>query len=398
MTDAELRGRLQATQIDNDADAEQRAWEIVRSAYGTAQASRRRRRFRINMPAFACTVAIMAIVLATASAPREALARWIRGVIDFSTQTHPRPVLGGLPGGGRLLVNSPSGPWIVRADGSRGYLGPYTAAAWSPHGLYVVAWRGAELAALDPYGHVQWALSTGAKVTVARWSPDGYRIAYIAGGSLHIVAGDGSDSHRLDSLVDPVAPAWQPRTGQAHRIAFVDHLGDIELRNADTLALHWRIKPVAAPRELLWSPNGTRLLTVAARQLSIYNAAGRLIATETIPSGDTAGSAAFSTGDRVALILHAINQGADGVVLLDANRQGLERAPEAVFTAREQLAGIDWSPNGAWLLTSSPSADQWIFIHVLPPTRLTAISRIAGPFRRNANRAGGPLDLAGWQR
>ena len=282
MTDAELRERLRATQTDADRDAEQRAWQIVRSAYSPAEASSRHHRFRITLPAMACTVAIVAVLLAVASSPRDALARWIRDAIGLSTQPHSRPVLGGLPSGGQLLVNSPAGPWIVHADGSPSYLGPYTAAAWSPHSLYVVAWHRAELAALDPNGRVEWVLTAGAKVTVARWSPDGYRISYIAGRSLDIVAGDGSDSHQLASHVKPVTPAWQPHTGSAHRIAFVDQLGDIELRNADTLALLWRIKPPTPPRQLLWSPDGTRLLAIAARQLSIYNTHGHLIATETI--------------------------------------------------------------------------------------------------------------------
>jgi len=397
MTDAELRERLRATQTDADRDAEQRAWQIVRSAYSPAEASSRHHRFRITLPAMACTVAIVAVLLAVASSPRDALARWIRDAIGLSTQPHSRPVLGGLPSGGQLLVNSPAGPWIVHADGSPSYLGPYTAAAWSPHSLYVVAWHRAELAALDPNGRVEWVLTAGAKVTVARWSPDGYRISYIAGRSLDIVAGDGSDSHQLASHVKPVTPAWQPHTGSAHRIAFVDQLGDIELRNADTLALLWRIKPPTPPRQLLWSPDGTRLLAIAARQLSIYNTHGHLIATETIPSGGTAGPAAFAAGDRIALILHQIDEPADSVVLLDANRQGFKRAPEAVLTAPEYLSGIDWSPNHQWLLASSPSANQWIFIRVLTPTRLNAVSRIANQFRPHGKRTAGPPTLAGWQ-
>lgn len=147
MTEAELRERLRATRIDGHPGAEQRAWEVVRSAYDPAAGSRRRRHWRITVPAVACLVAVVAIVLASASAPRDALARWIRQAIGFSAQPHARPRLAGLPGGGRLLVNSPGGPWIVDADGTRRYLGPYVAAAWSPHSLYVVAWRAAKLAA-----------------------------------------------------------------------------------------------------------------------------------------------------------------------------------------------------------------------------------------------------------
>jgi hypothetical protein len=397
MTEAELRARLRATRIDADPEAEQRAWRVVRSAYNRGAATRRRRHWRITMPAVASLVAVVAIVLASASAPREALGRWIRQAIGISAQPRPRPMLAGLPSGGQLLVNSPAGPWIVHADGSRRYLGRYAAAAWSPHSLYVVAWRGAKLAALDPQAHPHWTLTAAAAVTVARWSPDGYRIAYVAGRALNIVAGDGSDNHLLDPTFGSITPAWEPETGQAHRIAFVDRLGDIELRDADTGALLWRVRPPARSQQLLWSPDGTRLLTAATHRLSVYDARGRLLADGTLRSADSVGSVAFATGNRLAIILHRPNQPADSVALLDATRQGLKRAPQTLFTAPERMTGIDWSPNHRWLLTSSPSADQWIFIRIIAPTRLAAVGRIAGQFRRNGNRAGGFPNLGGWQ-
>lgn len=397
MIERELRERLAAKPIDSDAEVQERAWRVVRSAYQTKSAFRARSRWRVAVPAVAGLIAVAAIVLATASAPREALARWFRQAIGVTAPLHPRPVLAGLPGGGRLLVNSPVGPWIVHADGSRRYLGRYTAGAWSPHSLYVVAWRGSELAALDPRGHRQWILAGDAPVTLARWSPDGYRIAYIAGGSLWIVAGDGSEKHRLDGRVAPVTPAWQPATAQSHRIAFLDPGGLIELRDADTGALLWRIKPAVAPRQLLWTADGARLLAVATHHLSLYSAGGRQIATGSVPAGETVGPAAVTTGDRLAIIVHHLNQPADSVALVDASRPGLRRTPETVFTAPERLTGIDWSPQHQWLLTSSPSADQWIFIRVSAPTRFTAEGEIANQFgAKGALPPGAPI-LAGWQ-
>jgi hypothetical protein len=395
VTEAELRARLQAPNVA-DADAEQRAWAVIRSAYRPRMAPRRHRRWRIIVPALACAVAIAAIAVVSASAPREALARWIRQAIGYSAQPHPRTMLAGLPGAGQLLINAPNGPWIVHGDGSRRYLGPYTAAAWSPHSLYVVAWRGATLAALDPHGHPHWRLTSDGRITVARWSPDGYRIAYIAGRALNIVAGDGSDQHQLDRNVDPVAPAWEPRTGQAHHIAFANRSGDIELRAADTGALLWRVTPRAAPQQLLWSPDGTHLVAVSAHRLTVYTARGRLIATTTVQSGDVLRAAAFAKPNRLAVILSHVNQTADTVILTNADRQGLRQAPRILITVPEQITGLAWSPGQHWLLASSPSADQWIFIHATPPTRLTAIGRIASQFRRGTPSDGSP-ELAGWQ-
>jgi WD40 repeat protein len=295
------------------------------------------------------------------------------------------------------LVNTPNGPWIVHADGTRQYLGPYTAAAWSPHSLYVIAWHRSQLAALNPQGHQQWTLASRAQVTVARWSPDGYRIAYTAGRWLRIVAGDGSNDRQLASIVTTVAPAWQPHTGPEHRVAYLDHAGYIELRDADTRALVWRSKPRALPQRLLWSPDGTRLLTVEAHRLSLYDPRGRLITTSTIASGDTAGPAAFAAGHRLAMILRPVDETANSVVLLDATKRGFRRVPQTVFTAPEQLTGIDWSPDHQWLITASASADQWIFIRVTAPTRLSAVSEIAKQLRpKHGGALGSPL-LAGWQ-
>jgi hypothetical protein len=395
MTEAELRERLRATPVENDPEAERRAWQVVRSSYEPAGTARRRRRWQITVPAIACAVAITAIVLTSASVPRDALARWIRQAIGLSAQ--PRSMLAGLPGGGQMLVDSPDGPWIVHADGTRRYLGPYTGAAWSPHSLYVVAWRGATLAALDPHGHPVWTLGSDATVRVARWSPDGYRIAYLAGQVLNIVAGDGSDNHQLDPRVEPVTPAWQPDTGQAHRVAFVDRLGDIEMRDAATGALLWRIKPPAPPQQLLWSRDGTRLLTTATRRLSVYDARGGLITSRTVASSDTVGPAAFATRYRFAIILHQIRQPTDTVALLNAGQPGLDRVPQTVFTVPYRITGIAWSPDDRWLITSSPSADQWIFVRVVAPTRLTAVSDITGQVQPKRSRATGFPVLAGWQ-
>lgn len=194
-----------------------------------------------------------------------------------------------------------------------------------------------------------------------------------------------------------MAPAWQPHTGQAHRIAFLDRRGDIELRDADTAGRLWRIRPPAPPHELLWSPDGTRLLVVAAHQLTLYGAHGRLIATNGLPSGETIGPAAFAAGDRLAIIVTRGELPAASVVLLSASLQGFHRGAETLFTAPETLTGIDWSPNRQWLVTSSPSADQWIFIRVVAPTRFTAVSGLARQFRTGHGRAAGPPLLAGWQ-
>jgi len=48
-----------------------------------------------------------------------------------------------------------------------------------------------------------------------------------------------------------------------------------------------------------------------------------------------------------------------------------------LFIAPSKLAGVAWSPNGRWLLSSLPRADQWVFVG---RRRVLAVSHIARQF------------------
>lgn len=410
MRDADLRELFVA--FDAEAPAgpgergQDRAWAAVLDAYRSTAARRpprpsrrvprRRLRWRFAVPVLACLLAVTAGAMAAVRTPRGSLASWLGHAIGLSAAPQERPLLAGLPGGGRLLVDSPGGPWLVSAGGHRHYLGRYSAAAWSPHGLYVVAWRGDRLAALDPSGTTEWTLAGAGQVLAARWSPDGYRIAYVAGPSLWIVAGDGSARHLVRARVAPVVPAWEPGAGTAHRLALVDGDDQIELLDADSGARLWRTTAAPGAGQLLWSPDGSRLLVVGAHRLSLFNRRGRLLVTRALPAGEVVRQAAPArSGDRLALIVSDGVQATNSVALLDDTPSGLRGPAQIVFSVREPLAGISWSPGDGWLLTANPDADQWIFIGAGTPTRLEAVSRIAGQFR-TAGAAGFPT-LGGWQ-
>jgi hypothetical protein len=85
-------------------------------------------------------------------------------------------------------------------------------------------------------------------------------------------------------------------------------------------------------------------------------------------------AAAFSRQGELAVVRqHAL-------LVLDGEQS------RPVFTARVDLQGLVWSPDGRWLLTSLPSADQWIFVG---KRRVLAVSHIARQF-------GGAASLDGW--
>ncbi len=405
MTETELRDRLRAIDPDRDSAAQERAWEVLRNAYRPTpkptpapHRHRHRLRWRMTVPALACLLALAAVAVAVSNPPHVALARWLRQAIGITSAPHARPMLAGLPGGGQLLVNSPAGPWIVNAGGHRRYLGHYTAAAWSPHSLYVVAWRGRELDALSPRGQRQWVLASPGAISVARWSPDGYRVAYTAGPALWMLAGDRTGNHRLAAADPAVAPAWQPRNGLAHRIALLDPSGHIRLLDADSGAQLWRTRAPSAPRQLLWSADGTRLVAVSRTRVELYSARGRLLAATALAAGQTITQAALAPlGNRLALAIHQPGISANSIAILTASRRGLMMTPQILFSARAQIDGINFSPDDLWLLASSPSADQWIFIRTRPPVRLQAVGRIAAQFAARGGAAPGFPSLGGWQ-
>jgi hypothetical protein len=394
MTERELRDGLRRIQAPDHAGAQERAWEVVRAVYGQTPAVRpARRRRRIAAVALAGVFAALTITLASAAAPRHTVARWLRQAVGAAPLPRAHPTLAGLPGGGQLLIDSNVGPWVVHPDGSRRHLGLFTGASWSPRALFAVAWHGSELAAVDPLGRARWALNRAGTVSVARWSPDGYRIAYIAAGSLRVVAGDGTGDHLLSARAGAVGPAWRPGVGSAHVLAFVDGRGELEVRNADTAAVLWRARIVGRPTQILWSADGRRLLIVAAHRLSLYSASGEPLGASDAGRVTTNGEAVFApSGRRIAVVRHRSLPGGDSVDLLSASLRG-----RVLFSAAATLGDVGWSPDGRWLLVASPAADQWIFVRVTGGARLIAVSQIASQFDPGGRPPLAFPALAGWQ-
>jgi dipeptidyl aminopeptidase/acylaminoacyl peptidase len=394
VTEQELRELLRNAPLDLEPKSEQRAWHAVRGAYQLRPAPRSRWTARRSVVAVA-TIAIAALIaLGAVTGPRQAVAHWLRDAFGLSAQPHITRGLNGLPGGGRLLIETAHGPWLVNANGTRRGLGTYTGAAWSPHSLYVVAWRGVKLAALNLAGVRQWELTAPEEISSARWSPDGYRIAFLAGAALHVVAADSSGEHTLSNAVAPIPPTWQPRTGGSHRLTLVTSAGAIEQIDADTDTPIWSAHPGEPARRLLWSPRGDLLLVLGTHELSEYNSAGSLL-TRMKPGGATIESAAFTSQRKFALVIRPTRGRPDSIELLSI---GPNPAAKILYTGLERVSDLNASPNRKWLLAASPSADEWIFIRIPSPGRLLASTNITDAFQRRTDTTASFPQLAGWQR
>jgi outer membrane protein assembly factor BamB len=390
-----LRAALSETRVPDAGAAEDRGWAVVRSAFAAREPvprtpARARR--------FAAAAATAAIAAAIALTPAGADVRdWLADAISPG-EPNARPVLGSLPAPGSLLVEAGDGVWIQREDGGRRLLGEYDHATWSPHGLYVGAAQGRELFALTPAGEVRWSLDAPARIRSLEWSADeGYRIAYVAGSSLRIVAGDGTGDARIRERLGSTAIAWRPESVELaarHELAFVDRRHRVTMLDTDSGDVAWRSARFGGPvEELQWSADGKRLLVAGDGFGTLLTAAGEPIlkglAAGTGPIGlapDGRSVAAIQEGTRggARLVLEPGVPGRRSVVLY--------RAPAAAAGSFGRPA---FSPDGDWILLPWPAADQWLFVRA-DGGRVEAVAEVSRQFDPDRRAPAADPRVAGW--
>jgi hypothetical protein len=370
-----LSRALRDLPIPEPAAAESRGLRVMEAAFAERQAEGRGEiGSRPQLPRLALALALAALIAILLLSPAGAAVRdWVGDVVATSAP-RPEPALSQIPGGGRLLVQSGSGPWVVRSDGSRRLLGDYEEAAWSPHGLFVAAAKGRTLSAVEPGGTPHWSLTAAARVRDPRWSPSGYRIAYRSGRALRIVAGDGTGDHLVNPDVAPVAPAWSPFG--TPEVAYVNAEGQLRLADSEIAASRSGAPPDMAGtpagrdvRQIEWGARGHLILEVSPRALDLQRVRlsklegrsewgpGRALR---IPAGATVADAALAPRRRsVAAVLtfwHRSGTRSAVVVFGPAGK------PRRLLSVPGSLGEVVWSPNGRRLLVAWPGADQWLFL------------------------------------
>ena len=381
MNEDRLRTLLREEPIPGAAEAERRGLVLVERAY-----AERRPAARPILPRLAVALAAAALLAALLLSPAGAAVRnWIGDVFTAGVR-NAQPALTEVPGGGRLLVQSSRGPWVVHPDGSRRLLGRYDEASWSPHGLFVAAASGRTLSAIEPDGTPHWSVSATGPVSDPRWSPSGFRIAYRAGRSLRVIRADGSGD-RLLGPAAPVAPAWFPPG--LHLLAYVDGVRRLRIIETDTsqtlaaapaspgvIALDWS----ADGRALLeLSPGGLWLRPLHLDKLADSVRLGKAQGVE-LPADAAVRAAAFAPNRHtVAALLerHAgTNEPRTEAVLIDADGG----PPHRLFAVSGHLGQLTWSPDGSRLLIAWPTADQWLFLPANGRGHLRAIGNVSSVF------------------
>jgi dipeptidyl aminopeptidase/acylaminoacyl peptidase len=266
----------------------------------------------------------------------------------------------------------------VRQDGSRRLLGRYWEGSWSPKAKHVVVRRGREITAVDAKGNIRWTISRNGRITGARWSPDGFRVAYLTGSELRVVAGDSSGDKVLRDRVALTPPAWRPEGN--HELVFVTVDSQIALVQTDTGVTRWRAPVLEPPTQLAWSDDGQRLLALGERSLRVFDADGNELWSLGLPLGPSA--VAFSRRThQFLLVRYQPATGRSELVLMEAEAErGEERS---LFSAAGDFGTLAVSPDGRWALLGWVNADQWLFLR-LDRLRVRAVSGIAEQF-------GGPL-------
>jgi hypothetical protein len=210
-------------------------------------------------------------------------------------------------------------------------------------------------------------------------------------GGAWVVSADGSTRR----LGDWTQASWSPH----ERFVVVASRNELAAVEPDG-TVHWTL---ARPRVSLprWggSRTDTRIAYLSGNILRVVSGAG---------TGDRAIGPARHVAPRwrpgSGHVLEYVDR-AGRLVALDVDRNAVvSRTPyrprpthaairgnsvyldgERLFTAPGRLSGLAGSPNGRWLVTTLPAADQLIFVG----PRVLAVSNIRAQF-------GGPISLDGW--
>jgi hypothetical protein len=146
---------------------------------------------------------------------------------------------------------------------------PVSAAALSPHALFVAAGIGNSLVAMAPNGRRAWSHPAGGKVVAIAWAPDGFRIAYVVHAGrhfvLHLIYGNGIHDTTIDRSVRAVQPSWR-----ADNLAFAYVGGGGRAVVYDLGHKTHRVAAAAAPiTHVAFAPTGTALAAATATSVLV---------------------------------------------------------------------------------------------------------------------------------
>ncbi|TMK57137.1 MAG: hypothetical protein E6G51_08125 [Actinobacteria bacterium] len=410
-----LAEALREVPIPEPAGTEERGRRIVEAAFAERTTSAQvgpselwgartpktsERRSRRPLPRLALGLGLATLLAALLLSPAGASVRgWVDDVFTATTP-RPEPTLGEIPGGGRLLIQSAAGPWVVQPDGSRRLLGDYEEATWSPRGLYVGVAEGRTLSAVEPGGTPHWSFTAPARVSDQRWAPFGTRIAYRSGQTLRVIAGDGTEDRMVAGSSAQITPAWSPLGDPT--LAYVSGAGALRLVNSESLADLAAAPALDDVAEIEWAAGGKSILEASRQALRLREVQPRKL--QPHPAIEFTHSLPVPAGATVVDAALAPEQETVAAVLTDWRDHGTrssvvvygpgETKPQRLLTVPGSLGEIAWSPDGRKLLVTWPAVDQWLFLP-LGRGRESAVANISRAFAPGGRAASFPR-VDGW--
>jgi hypothetical protein len=342
--------RLRERPAPREGEAAERAWRVVEAAYAERPAAPARRRPVLRAAVAAAVVAVgLAAVLTPAGAE---VGDWIGDRLSADAPGG-RPAFAALPKGEVLAIGD-TGAWVVYEDGALQRVGGFSEAGWSPRGLHVIGARGRRLAAVTPTGTVKWTVWRPRAVHRPAWSlGEGFRVAYLEGGALRVVAGDSTGDRLVRRRAAPVTPAWRP--GRRHVLTYARPAGSIETVDVDTRRRVWARATADPVTALAWSRDGERLVVLTARSLTVFRRDGRRLVAVPVPGARAL--ALHPSGRRAAV---AVERRGGTQVL--AVRLAAGRRSRLIDGGPGRVGGMAWSPDGRRLLVGWADADQWVLL------------------------------------
>ena len=378
---SDLRDRIHYQPLPAEAEAAARSWPVVEAALAERGPGVSRRRTALRL---AIVMAALLIGLLAVMSPARA---WIEDQFA-SDAPSPRPAFAALPdGSGPVLAISRSGAYAVHADGGSRWLGSFSDAGWSPRGLHVVGVEGRRVVAVTPTGRLKWTVVRPSRVHDPSWSQGaGFAVAYLEGGQLRAVAGDGTPSsdRMLRRGAAPATPVWRPSSDRV--LAYATSDGAVEAVDVQTGEALWRTALPSGARALAWA--GRRLAALSSASITILNGRGRSLFTIPLPRG-ARDFALHPTGTLAAVL---VGRGPGARVIEAPLSKPLPGRGRDAQTRLFQgdVNGLAWSANGRRLVLSWRGAGQWLLLGT--DERIRALDGVT----RELGAAGGFPRVVSW--
>jgi Tol biopolymer transport system component len=172
-------------------------------------------------------------------------------------------------------------------------------------------------------------------------------------------------------------------------LAFTDGEDRISIVNVDTGRGGLRTHPAGRVVQLVWSPDGSRLVALQRRRIDVYASDGRLVRTIRSPRGQFADAVAFAPRGRTFAYTSFAPERAT-VHLVDGS------SSRTVFSGAGRFDGLVWSPDGRWLAVGWPAADQWVFVRVPTVRKVVTVSEVSRVLDPGDRGASGFARILGW--